>query len=311
MEIETIYRYFEGISTEEEKNSIHQWIEESAENRQQFIRERIRFDVTLLMDEKAIVTKSKPIHLSRWIIRTIKIAASVLVLIGCLHFFELYQQDKQSQQTQLVYVPTGNRSKLLLPDGTTIWLNSNTRLQYPVTFANGKREIVLDGEAYLQVAKRKEPFIVKTNKYHVQVLGTTFSVTAYAKDSAFQTSLYEGRIKVVDDQMAAVYLSPGETAYSQGGSLHVTNTIDSDEYRWTDGLISVTDKQFSEIMKKFERIYDVQIVMNDSLLSKLRYNGKFRIVDGVEHALKVLQNDYPFVYRRSIDDNVIYIEARK
>ena len=311
MEKDILYRYFEGIATEEEKNSIHQWIEESSDNRKLFIRERIRFDATLLMDEKAIATSPKHIRLSQWMINTIKIAASVLVLIGCLHFFELYHQDKQSKKTQMVYVPAGNRSKLLLPDGTTIWLNSNTRLRYPLTFADGKREIMLDGEAYLKVAKSKEPFIVKTNKYNVQVLGTTFSVTAYAADSVFQTSLYEGRIKVFDNNKASVYLSPGETAYSQGGSLYVTNTKDSDEYRWTDGLICVTDKQFSEIMQIFERTFDVQIVMNDSLLSKLRYNGKFRILDGVEHALKVLQNDYPFVYRRNIDDNVIYIEIKK
>lgn len=96
----------------------------------------------------------------------------------------------------MVYVPAGNRSKLLLPDGTTIWLNSNTRLQYPLIFANGKREIMLDGEAYLKVAKSKEPFIVKTNKYNVQVLGTTFSVTAYAADSVFKQVSMRDELKL-------------------------------------------------------------------------------------------------------------------
>lgn len=98
MEKDILYRYFEGIATEEEKNSIHQWIEESSDNRKLFIRERIRFDATLLMDEKAIATSPKHIRLSQWMINTIKIAASVLVLIGCLHFFELYHQDKQSKK---------------------------------------------------------------------------------------------------------------------------------------------------------------------------------------------------------------------
>ncbi len=311
IERDILYRYFEGIATEEEKNFIHQWIEDSADNRKQFIRERIRFDATLLTDEKAVAAPSKRIHLSLWMVNTIKVAASVLVLIGCLHFFELYQQNKQSEKTQMVYVPAGNRSKLMLPDRTTVWLNSNTRLHYPLNFANDKREIMLDGEAYLEVAKSKTPFIVKTNTYNVQVLGTTFSVTAYASDSNFQASLYEGRIKLFDDNKASVYLSPGETAYSQGDSLCVVNTKNADEHRWKDGLICFTDKPFSEIAGIFERIFNVQIVMKDSLLGKLRYNGKFRTLDGVEHALKVLQNDCPFVYRRNTDDNVIYIEAAK
>ena len=116
IERDILYRYFEGIATEEEKNFIHQWIEDSADNRKQFIRERIRFDATLLTDEKAVAAPSKRIHLSLWMVNTIKVAASVLVLIGCLHFFELYQQNKQSEKTQMVYVPAGNRSKLMLPD---------------------------------------------------------------------------------------------------------------------------------------------------------------------------------------------------
>lgn len=98
MERDILYRYFEGIATEEEKDSIHQWIEESTDNRKLFIQERIRFDATLLTDEKSIVASSKRIHLSLWMVNTIKIAASVLVLIGCLHIFKLYEFGRQSEK---------------------------------------------------------------------------------------------------------------------------------------------------------------------------------------------------------------------
>lgn len=316
MNRETLYRYYEGLVTDDEKSLIHQWIEADEKNRRQFITERIRFDATLMARENVMSSSSSSstsllqrLIPSSWVTGMIGIAASVALILGSLWMYNLFfHESNQPVYTQMVYVPVGSRTKLLLPDGTTVWLNSNTRLQYPVTFEKGKREIMLDGEAYLQVAKGETPFIVKTDKYDVQVLGTTFSVTAYAADSDFQTSLYEGRIKVYNDETSPLYLSPGETAYSKGNTLYLKNSADAEECRWTDGLICITDEEFPEIMKKFERVYNLRIEINDTLISRLRYNGKFRILDGVEHALKVLQNDYPFVYRRSADGDKIYIE---
>ena len=166
----------------------------------------------------------------------------------------------------------------------------------------------MDGEGYFEVAKDKKPFIVKTSKYDVEVLGTTFNVESYKDKSDFRTMLYEGKVKLYNTKNPeAVYLSPGQTAELIGEALQVVPTTDPNSYRWKDGLIYIEDKSFNAIMELFEKFYDVQIVVNNKAVKDLGYRGKLRISDGVDHALRVLQNDFPFKYKRDEERNIIYI----
>lgn len=302
-----LIRYFLGQASEEEKEFIHQWIESDEANRTQFIRERIRFDASILIDKPAIQEKRRrqmPPFLS-W---GLKIAASVLLLLGSFYLYDNYRMARLSQTFQCVSVPPGNRTNIQLPDGTNVWLNANTSLRYPMAFSNTNREIQLDGEAYFEVAKDKKPFIVKTNKYDVEVLGTVFNIEAYGSKPQFRTSLYEGKVKLYNSrQPKAVFLSPGQTAELVGKVLQVVPTKEMNSYRWKDGLIYIEDKSFDAIMALFEKFYDVRIVINNQAVKDLGYRGKLRISDGVDHALRVLQNDFPFKYKRDEDKNIIYI----
>lgn len=302
-----LIRYFLGQASEEEKEFIHQWIESDEANRTQFIRERIRFDASILIDKPASLEKRRrqiPPFLS-W---SLKIAASVLLLLGSFYVYDNYRMARLSQTFQCVSVPAGNRTNIQLPDGTNVWLNANTSLRYPMAFSNTNREIQLDGEAYFEVAKDKKPFIVKTDKYDVEVLGTVFNVEAYRSKPQFRTSLYEGKVKLYNSrQPKAVFLSPGQTAELVGKVLQVAPTKEVNSYRWKDGLIYIEDKSFDAIMTLFEKFYDVRIVINNQAVKDLGYRGKLRISDGVDHALRVLQNDFPFKYERDEERNIIYI----
>lgn len=302
-----LIRYFLGQASEEEKEFIHQWIESDEANRTQFIRERIRFDASILIDKPTSQEKRRrqiPPFLS-W---SLKIAASVLLLLGSFYVYDNYRMARLSQTFQCVSVPAGNRTNIQLPDGTNVWLNANTSLRYPMAFSNTNREIQLDGEAYFEVAKDKKPFIVKTDKYDVEVLGTVFNVEAYRSKPQFRTSLYEGKVKLYNSrQPKAVFLSPGQTAELVGKVLQVAPTKEVNSYRWKDGLIYIEDKSFDAIMTLFEKFYDVRIVINNQAVKDLGYRGKLRISDGVDHALRVLQNDFPFKYKRDEERNIIYI----
>lgn len=302
-----LIRYFLGQASEEEKEFIHQWIESDEANRTQFIRERIRFDASILIDKPASLEKRRrqiPPFLS-W---SLKIAASVLLLLGSFYVYDNYRMVRLSQTFQCVSVPAGNRTNIQLPDGTNVWLNANTSLRYPMAFSNTNREIQLDGEAYFEVAKDKKPFIVKTDKYDVEVLGTVFNVEAYKSKPQFRTSLYEGKVKLYNSrQPKAVFLSPGQTAELVGKVLQVAPTKEVNSYRWKDGLIYIEDKSFDAIIALFEKFYDVRIVINNQAVKDLGYRGKLRISDGVDHALRVLQNDFPFKYKRDEERNIIYI----
>lgn len=308
-----LIRYFLKQASEEEKEVIRQWIESSEDNRRRFIRERIRFDASILVDEAAVEPSTKIASGKRYRLHpalnwSFKVAASILILLGSFYLYDNYRMARLAQTLQCVYVPAGNRTNIQLPDGTSVWLNANTYLRYPMVFAENSREIMLDGEAYFEVAKDKKTFIVKTDKYDVEVLGTTFNVEAYKDKSNFRTMLYEGKVKLYNTKnQKAVYLSPGQTAELTGESLRVAPTTDPNSYRWKDGLIYIEDKSFNAIMELFEKFYDVRIIVNNKAVKDLGYRGKLRISDGGDHALRVLQNDFPFKYKWDEERNIIYI----
>lgn len=302
-----LVRYFLGQASEEEKGAIHQWIEQDEANRKQFIRERIRFDASVLV-EKPVLQKKKRFQLSPAVSWSLRIAASLLFLVGSFYLYDGYRMEQLSNVYQSIQVPAGNRTHIILPDGTSVWLNANTSLRYPLIFGGENREIQLDGEAYLEVKKDKKPFIVKTEKYDIEVLGTVFDVEAYSGKSQFRASLYEGQIKLYNSQQPKdVFLSPGQTAELEESVIRVFPTKDRNAYRWKDGLIYIEDKSFESIMELFEKFYDVEIVVNNQDVKDLGYRGKLRVSDGVDHALRVLQNDFPFKYERDEENNVIYI----
>lgn len=302
-----LVRYFSGEASEEEKAAIHQWLEEDEGNRKQFINERIRFDASLVADERNIQSSgAKKRNAVVW--NALKIASAILLLVGSSYFFSLYFSNPQDAVTRSIHVPAGSRTSFTLPDGTLVWLNSKTTLQYPNTFSKKQRVVELNGEAYFEVTPDKEKtFIVKTGKYNVEVLGTTFNVEAYADKPAFSTALFSGRVKLYKDgEMNSLHLGPGNTADLVNDRLEVT-PIGSEIYRWRDGLIIIEDKSFEEIMLLFEKYFGQEIIIQNKDVKKLGYRGKLRIADGVDHALRVLQNDFRFTYKRDIDMNRIYI----
>lgn len=301
-----LIRYFLRQASEEEKEAVHQWIEHDESNRERFIRERIRFDASILVDKPEIKV-NKHLHMQSWLNWSLRIAASVLLLLGSFYLYDNYKADQLSETYQCVSVPAGNRTNILLPDGTNVWLNANTTLRYPMAFSRKNREITLNGEAYFEVAKDKKPFIVKTDKYDIEVLGTIFNVEAYTAKFHFRTTLYEGKVKLYNSLSKVIFLSPGQTAELVGDALQVSPTTDVNGYRWKDGLIYIEDKSFDAIMQLFEKFYDVRIVINNQEVKDQGYRGKLRISDGVDHALRVLQNDFPFIYERDEERNIIYI----
>ncbi|MDR1938299.1 MAG: FecR domain-containing protein [Tannerellaceae bacterium] len=305
-----LVRYFLGQCLENEKEEIRQWLESNEANRQQFIRERIRFDASIVIDERKISSIHRQRRAESLVRKALKVASAILVLVGSSYLFTLYQTKKADNAVlQQVYVPAGNRTSVTLPDGSLVWLNSNTTLTYPNVFSGKERSVELDGEAYFEIVKSdKKSFIVKTGEYHIEVLGTTFNVEAYAGKPYFKTALFTGKVKLYKEQRKEepLYLKTGETAESAGGTLVVSSTA-SNSYRWRDGLIMIEDNSFEEIMLLFEKYFGQHIIIQNEKVKDLGYRGKLRIADGIDHALRVLQNDFRFTYKREEDTNTIFI----
>ena len=315
MDKDILYRFFEGHATVDEMKSVKEWAEASEENNRLFRRERKLFNAMVLVGhskESGILTKENK-KKNYFIREFLKIASIIIITVGVTAALFSIGEDKDDVNIamQTITVPAGQRVNLDLPDGTNVWLNAGTKMQYPISFMQGKREVILDGEAYFEVAhNEKSPFVVHTHALDVEVLGTKFNVEAYSKRKVFETSLIQGKVRVKspDNEKVSVTLHPNYKTTLKSGKLVVSKIDDYNVYRWKEGLYCFKNKPFAEIMQDLERYYDLNIQLDKQGIAKVALTGKFRISDGLDYALRVLQNDVAFSYRRDKDNDVIYIK---
>lgn len=306
---ELLYRFFNNETTLEEEKKIRLWMEECDEHRHEFFRERKLFDAILLHGEPSCERSRFRFYIP-W--RKVAVAFSgiaaivILTIITTTYFL---QQSFEDDVMNTVLVPQGQRVHLTLSDGTKVWLNAKTQMEYPQSFkVAGQRIVKVDGEAYFEVSKNKEkPFVVKTTKGDVEVLGTKFYISAYAETDAFETSLIEGKVKVhtANEDMT---LYPEDKAVLQNGILTRKHIDDMESFRWRDGLYCFKNLSFDDVLKQFEIYYDVRFVKENPQIANPKLNGKFRLIDGVDYALRVLQKEVGFSFRREDEADVIYLK---
>lgn len=293
--------------------SIKEWAEASDENSKLLRRERKLFDAIILsgrLEQHAAVQGKKRKYIFR---ELLKIASVVAITVGITAavFSIGKDRDRDEVAMQTITVPAGQRVNLDLPDGTNVWLNAGTRMKYPVSFMKEKREVILDGEAYFDVARNEKcPFIVRTHAMDVEVLGTKFNVEAYSKHQRFETSLMQGKVRVKQPghEETEVNLLPHCKTTLVDGRLVVSRIDNYNVYRWKEGLYCFKNKPFAQIMEDLERYYDLKIKLHKKSIEGVMLTGKFRISDGLDYALRVLQRDVAFSYRRDKDNDIIYIK---
>lgn len=312
MEKQTLYKLFEGKASPAEKETIRTWLDASPEHEEELFREREFFDAMILSDNPQKKEKGKnvrPFYISA-IIEFTKIAAVIAITVACGTYWYKSEIRKISLTMNTITVPAGQRVNLTLPDGTDVWLNARSKMQYPAVFSDSKREIKLDGEGYFEVSHHAEkPFVVKTKKFDVEVLGTKFNVEAYGDSENFCTSLLEGSVKVAETGKPAesLILSPNQQALWVAGRLQSKPISDFDTFRWKDGLICFKNVNFDELMVRFEKCYGIRIAVENVGLKEYICSGKFRISDGIDNALRILQKDAKYTFERNKDDSIIYI----
>lgn len=313
MEKTTLYKFFAGAASAAEKKAIKTWLDETPANRQHLLQERAFYDAIMLVDEKQLAAghRRRVVDFRSLARHTLKWAAVILATFISTYFFFNARQDTFDTATNTITVPPGQRVNLSLSDGTKVYLNAGSTFTYPALFADHTRKVKLDGEAFFEVSPDKEkPFVVHTHVCDVEVLGTKFNVDAYDKEKTFSAALMEGRIKVKNNSRPShtVDLYPNQKATLAGENLTVSRISDYDIYRWKEGLICFKDLNFIHLMERIEKYYGIELVIENPSLSKYSFSGTFRISDGIENLLRVLQKDVNYRYTRSEDGNTIYIK---
>jgi transmembrane sensor len=172
-------------------------------------------------------------------------------------------------------VPRGGEYQLVLPDGSIAYINSGSRLDFPTIFDGDIREVTLSGEAYFEVIHDPErPFIVNSPDFRVTVTGTAFNVYNYPDDVA-ETTLVNGRVMVSSDNHDHVSLKPGQQAIIKADADRMDiRDVDTDLYTsWVYGLFRFKDMKLSDLARRMERWYDVEIVFADDAAGELRLTG--------------------------------------
>jgi transmembrane sensor len=213
-----------------------------------------------------------------WFKRSLKYAAAVVLLLGigvALYFTQSTEEEPQNITWTSKHTETGKKVTFKLADGSIIKLNSNSTLEFPETFDLAKREVILSGEAFFDVAKDvSRPFTIRTGNITTTVLGTSFNIHAYQESEEIKISVFTGRVKVentvnntAQNDSDVVYLNPGRKAtYPKGKDQLIVSSFDiNEEMAWKDGIIYFKEASESDVIQKLASWYGVEInVENES-----------------------------------------------
>lgn len=203
-------------------------------------------------------------------------------------------QHISSDGVNQMIVPYGKRSFITLSEGTKVWMNSGSRLVFPPAFKGETREVILEGEAFFDVAHdAQKPFFVKTDAFTMKVYGTKFNVQAYTQDQSYNIVLVEGKVGMnLNENLASseVFLAPNQKALITKGekTFDISEVENMEVYTaWMDGYLTFTNEDISVLLKKVSRYYNVDIEIDlpenwEKIYGKLDLKEDFeRVLDGI------------------------------
>ena len=224
------------------------------------------------------------------------------------------EQKKQPTQESIEYnqliVPKGKYSRLVLADGSSLYVNAGTKVLYPNRFTEKKREIYVDGEIFIDVKHDEtRPFIVKTSTFDIQVLGTAFNVNAYKEMEEAEVVLLRGSVEVTDQNQNTTKMSPNELVDLSSGVVIEKRTVNAEDYMaWTKGQLPLAGKNLKIILQKLSFYYGMSIDYDRTLETYPLY-GIIDLSVSIEKVLERITKILPVEYER--DNNGFYLKENK
>lgn len=327
-----LIRYFRCTVSHEEELAVQQWLADDADgSRAKEFNDAHLLYIGMVMHGDEAVDAGRPDSRPavpagrggrpftrsplRKILAAVSVAAAVafVAVVSSLVSYHV-AGDRLSGQFQTVRVPAGKSMELVLSDGTSMWLNAGTEIEYPAVFSGKDRTVrLISGEAMFDVARDgKRPFNVETFASVITVLGTKFNVTVDSGAGRFSAALLRGSVKVkslLPEDDSEYLLKPNEMISTDGESFTMSRIKDPGSVEcWTRGLVDVAGVPFDELMRKFELLFDVDIIIEREQMPAIRYTwGKIRVSEGLDHALGVLSKASDFSWERNFETGTVII----
>ena len=278
-----------------------------------------------LQDLMKVINEEQPA--SAWTIRSLnsiwfKIAAIGLLVLGLSSLWNMvyiHRAKNEDIAYNEIIVPLGEKAQIILSDGSHVWINSASKLKYPVKFGETSRDVTLEGEAFFDVVKKHgKTFVVNTRDVKVNVLGTAFNVKCYPGDNKTQTIVVRGEVKVeeVNGNQKAIIIKPNEMATlreqpttgrqtAQVPKITVNKVDPENLVSWKDQLLVFAGETFEDLAVKMERWFNVKIKIDNDELKSERFNGKFVHNETVYQVLEAIKITTPINYKVEKDTIII------
>jgi len=292
---ETLIKYITGQADAEEVKQARAWASASEERQRELSRIKnvwilagLGNEVDKLIREpeiRRILDKIRMINREDYKktlrVKLLKYAAILLLVVGISGStgYFISRSTIPSSEYAGIIVPKGERSKVVLPDGSTVQLNGGSQLKFSPAFRSGTRTVLLEGEAFFEIASDKfHPFLVNTGNLQIEVLGTSFNVSSYPDDEAITTFLEEGQVKVHIDGREDLFLKPSEALRFEKSTGKVFSQAVSDRRfsDWTKGILNIKGETIEELARKLERRFDIQILFGDDEVREHTYSGSIK-----------------------------------
>ncbi|MDR6785271.1 transmembrane sensor [Pedobacter africanus] len=214
--------------------------------------------------------------------------------------YEVTEQVANKAEYNTLTTTAGQQTRVRLPDGSLVFLNSASSLKYPTSFAKGKeRQVSLTGEGYFEIAKdKKHPFIVATTRQEVEVLGTHFNINAYPDEMAVKTTLIEGSVKVVElsavgaaaavNNITSQVLKPGQQSILDQKGMRLTKVNIDEAIAWQKGYFRFYDEDITSVMRKISRWYNVEVAYSGAL-PEVAFNARITKYSSINDVLEALE----------------------
>lgn len=307
-----IQRYLRGQLSDADSEQLFDILEDS-KNREYFEQAKKEWGNDPKMDENAQknwnrlqfkinhaeqVIRKTPTTRTLWV-RILSVAALLLFGLFSGGILTYLLTDHQIKSEDLVFeTPRGQKSLVKLPDGSEVWLNAKSKLVYH-SFSSKNRKVELKGEAFFRVAHDAgAPFVVKTNEFEVKVLGTTFNVMAYDEFGRKEITLITGKVNVQLESDEKV-LSPGQALVIKDHVALVTDGNPAQASGWVDNKFNFQNIPLSELIKRLENWYDVDITFENLTGNEVNFTGTFKNEETIWQVLDAIKVYTPIEYKKT------------
>lgn len=344
MNKQLIYKYLKGEASSSEEEMLMKWISKNTDNEKFFINQmnlwiaqhtpHSKADVsgynTLMSKIKQSKVSGSDSHLYKKLKILIGSAAAIILFLLSLNVVQYISYDKKYTKfgdyeesfksnpicsNTDIYTVKGTKARIVLPDSSVVWLNSDSHITYPSKFSGKTRDIKFTGEAYFEVVNDPmHPMLIRDDKGHeVRVLGTRFNLKCYNNDNDIQISLYEGKVQLFEVQgehyTLVADMNPNNVlVVDDDKQISKSQLIlPSENSEWKDGELVFEETPLRDVIKILERWHGVKINVTDDKILNNKFTAKFKsesIIQILEYIKMTSFIDY------SVDNNIITLKSR-